>query len=325
MPAINYTATRFPPAYHPQLAGRQSLNATWAELVWSAISVGRGELLHLFRHGPFSAFEMVYRAALLYANLCETPANTLTRSSAYDGLDPSEKSAISYFMGLTLSKLLADKLLDVPWLMHLDVYRAELQPHAFYGRSRPDLVGQNSAGQWIAIESKGRTNDFDEKALERAKEQVENLASIQGVAPTLRVALLAYFSDGVLECAIDDPDRRKTDAEEPIHIPLTKERLLEGYYRPFREWLREAPNIRTEEISNRRYRIGYMPEVDVSVGVNEDLLAQDSLAPDHIEGQASPRERSSTDHQYEGPDGLLVRVGPLWSETNMRQQPQERN
>src|SRR5688500_5816132 len=98
MPTITYNASRFRPAYHPQLAGRNALDFTWAELVWSAISVGRRELLHLFRYGPFSAFEIVYRTAVLYANLCETPASGLTRSSAYNGLDPSEKSAISYFM-----------------------------------------------------------------------------------------------------------------------------------------------------------------------------------------------------------------------------------
>ncbi len=63
-----------------------------------------------------------------------------------------------------------------------------------------------------------------------------------------------------------------------------------------------------------------MPEVDVSVGVADDLLA-----PDHIETEVRPRERSTTETQYEGPDGLLVRVGPLWSEPNMRQQPQERH
>jgi hypothetical protein len=75
----------------------------------------------------------------------------------YDGLDPSEKSAVSYFVGLTVAKLLAHRLLDVPWLMHLDVYRRDLQP-VLHGGGKPDLVGQNGAGQWVAIESKGRTH-----------------------------------------------------------------------------------------------------------------------------------------------------------------------
>ena len=320
MPIVRYNATNFPTAYHPGLAGSHSLSFTWAELVWSAISVGRAELLHLFRYGPFSAFEMVYRAAILYANLNQTNANRLRRSSAYDGLDPSEKSAISYFMGLTLSKLFADKLLDVPWLMHLDVYRAQLDPALLAGSSRPDLVGQNSSGQWIAIESKGRTNDFDQAALSRAKEQVESLSTIGGVAPTLRIALLAYFDEGRLACAVDDPDEHdKRDFKEIPDIPLTREKLIEGYYRPFREWVREAPNIEIEEINNRRYRVGYMPEVDVSIGIEDELLVETAA-----EAPQGLRRRESTENEYQAPDGLLVRVGELWSETNMRQEPQER-
>ena len=105
MPVITYNASNFPAAYHPQLAGRRLLSFTMADLVWAAISVGRAELLHLLRYGPFSIFEIVYRAAMLFANLQETTANTFRRSSAYDGLDPSEKSAISYFLGMTLAKL----------------------------------------------------------------------------------------------------------------------------------------------------------------------------------------------------------------------------
>lgn len=76
------------------------------------------------------------------------------------------------------------------------------------GNSRPDLVGQNVNGDWIAVESKGRTNDLDQVALDCAKEQVENLSTIGGVAPVLRIALLAYFEDGTLACALDDHENR---------------------------------------------------------------------------------------------------------------------
>src|SRR5687767_5554365 len=101
MPRMTYRAANFPAAAGAHLAGLHTLTFTWAELLWAAISVGRAELLHLMRYGPFSAFEIVYRAAILFANLRETGAAQLERSEAYDGLDPSEKGAVSYFMGLT--------------------------------------------------------------------------------------------------------------------------------------------------------------------------------------------------------------------------------
>src|SRR5687767_4042942 len=122
MPKLHYNATNFPAALGASLKGSKTVSFPWEELVWAAISVGRAELFHILRHGPFSAFEIIYRAAIVYANLRETGTGELARSKAYEGLDPSEKGAISYFMGLTLAKLLSEKLLDVPWLMHLDVY-----------------------------------------------------------------------------------------------------------------------------------------------------------------------------------------------------------
>ena len=152
MPQLTYDASNFPASYGPLLAGPHSLSFTWPDLLWAAISAGRGELAHLFRHGPFSNFEIVYRAAIIFSNLCETASGAIRRSAAYDGLDPSEKGAISYFVGLTIAKLFVGMQLDVPWLMHLDVYRLQLQP-VLHGSSRPDLVGCNVAGDWIVVEA----------------------------------------------------------------------------------------------------------------------------------------------------------------------------
>src|SRR3712207_7091622 len=46
----------------------------------------------------------------------------------------------SYFLGLTFAKLFAEQYLNVPWLMHLDVYRDSLQPYSVNSSARPDLV-----------------------------------------------------------------------------------------------------------------------------------------------------------------------------------------
>src|SRR5260370_3423310 len=150
MPNIAYNATNFPPSYGPSLAGENSLNVSWSQVVWAAISVGKAQLQNLAQYGVFSAFEMTYRIAIVYANLRETVQGTLRRSSAYNGLDPSEKGAISYFLGLTMAKLLAGQLLEVPWLMHLDVYRQQLAP-VLAVNSRPDLVGLTTAREWAAL------------------------------------------------------------------------------------------------------------------------------------------------------------------------------
>jgi hypothetical protein len=177
VPTIEYVAENFPAAYGAPLAGEHALTTSIPALVWAAISVCKRQLGHLTLHGLYSLFEMIYRAAIIFANLREGPDGTILRSSAYRGLDPSEKGAISYFIGLTLAKLFAHDLLGVPWLMHLDVYRQQLQP-VLVGNEKPDLVGLNANNDWVVVEAKGRTNDYSETALVKAKSQSQQLATI---------------------------------------------------------------------------------------------------------------------------------------------------
>lgn len=315
MPTIPYNATDFPASYGPLLAGGNLLEVSWAQVVWAAVSVGKAQLQNLSQYGVYSAFEMVYRTALVYGNLRETTQRTLVRSSAYDGLDPSEKGAISYFLGLTMAKLFAGDLLSVPWLMHLDVYRQVLQP-VLAGTSRPDLVGLTTAGQWAVMEAKGRTNGFIGSVLQDAKNQTLELTTIQGITPTLRVAALTYFdAAGRLEVAISDP---RDEQKKLPDLPLTQELILNTYYRPLDSWMREVARVEKEILGNDPYRVANLPDVDISVGLPDRL-------PDlgGLESGLHVQRRGSAD-EFVGPDRLFVRLGSAWSPENMRLEPQER-
>src|SRR5689334_2089708 len=125
MPSVDLRVQNFAAVAGPP-NGRSAWDLSWPKLVWAAITVGRGSLAHVVQHGQFSMFEIVYRSAILYANLLERPDGYFGRSQAYDGLDPSEKGAISYFLGLTLTKAFAEQMLRIPWLMHVDVYRPRI-------------------------------------------------------------------------------------------------------------------------------------------------------------------------------------------------------
>jgi hypothetical protein len=57
---------------------------------------------------------------------------------------------VSYFLGLTMCKLFAAKLLDTPWLRHLDIYGDRYRV-LLTGRSRPDLFGLSTTSrEWTA-------------------------------------------------------------------------------------------------------------------------------------------------------------------------------
>lgn len=112
----------------------------------AALTVGKANFNHVVRYKRYSMFEIIFRVAIIYSNLVQGMVNSLSRSETYDALDPSEKSAISYFLGLAFAKLFADAYLNVPWLMHLDVYRDRLRPYSVSSGSRPDLVGLDTNG-----------------------------------------------------------------------------------------------------------------------------------------------------------------------------------
>ncbi len=316
MPRVAYTAAGFPA---PFLAvnGAADLQLGWPLLVWAAISVGKAELLHITRYGQFSLFEIAYRGAMIFANLVEDGAGRFARSAAYDGLDPSEKGAISYFLGLTIAKAFAENLLQVPWLMHLDVYRDELRV-VLKGKSRPDLVGQTAAREWIAIESKGRSNSFDAEALDRAKSQAGMLGSVDGQVPAALAGMVTYFGDNQLQLTVSDPPPR--DRHERVHLPLTRSKLLAGYYRPFRAWLEGEPQAHAIERGDTTYVVAQVDSVDLTVGLAMDFRA-DKLPQSDIEARRPSHGLS----YYAGSDGILVEVGPLWSLENMRREPQERS
>src|SRR5207245_4150339 len=110
---------------------------------------------------------------------------------------------------------------------------------------RPDLVGQTVDGDWIGIESKGRTRGHDPQALARAKEQAGMLESVDGETPSLLIGMVTHFGDGQLQLIASDPPAR--DRRDRVRLPLSRTRLLHAYYRPFQTWLESEPQTRTIE------------------------------------------------------------------------------
>lgn len=317
MPLIQYTPQDFAAHHGSHLQQSQDFNLSWAELIWAAISVGRAELFHIIRHGDYSLFEICYRVAILFANLRELDSGRVTRSAAYDGLDPTEKGAISYFLGMTLTKAAVHRLCDVPWLMHLDVYRADLAAALGDDHSRPDLVGRDQSGRWVVVESKGRTNSFDGQALMRAKQQAQKVISIGGQAPHLAIGALLHFDGDVLQLHLRDPE---PDLKAQISLPLTSESFFEGYYRPFRAWLQRDPARRRVRVGERTFIEAPIEQLDLAVGLDEALVSLPETERTKVEIEV----REESENAFVGADGILVRTGPLWSSNNMRKEPQER-
>ena len=229
---ITYNSYNFPTRFGPTFHGSNQLQFTIQELMWSAITVGRANFIDVLSNGIYSEYEILYRASILVANIAQR-GTFLVKSSAYEHLDPSEKGAVSYFLGLTFTKLLSAKLLNIPWLLHIDIYRNQFYSNgqAFrFGssRSRPDLIGLDNQRLWSIMESKGRTNNMQASLLASAKNQTRNLRRIGSEYPSLRVAVVTHFTNGQLKVDWSDPEGYNEDC---FDIETNSEEFLANYYK----------------------------------------------------------------------------------------------
>lgn len=197
---IAYNASNFPvtPGFVPT-NGDSFLSCSWNDLVWAAITTGKPENTFLFLHRWHSFAEMIVRTYSIYANLLEKK-DRIHRSQLFENLDPTEKGATSYFLGMVVAKLFATKLFNIPWVFHVSMASSLNHTVSFskFSKSQPDLIGFSNSKGWLIFETKGRTNGFDQIALKSAKRQTQMINSINGVSPFLRVAMQMYFNKSQL-------------------------------------------------------------------------------------------------------------------------------
>jgi hypothetical protein len=209
--------------------GRSTLTIWPEKLFWAAVTVGRANILDVLAHGLYSEYEIIYRVSIVLANLVRTGNNQLRKSPAFTHLDPSEKGAISYFLGMTMSKLFASELLHVPWMLHFDVYEDSLNAVRPAGsRDKPDMIGRGRGGDWLIMESKGRSNGLTPDLLTAGKRQTQSVRTVAGQTPHWRIAAVTHFGGGTLTYDWADPDDFDQDA---FDLKTTAEEFLSLYYK----------------------------------------------------------------------------------------------
>jgi hypothetical protein len=322
VPSIQYYAEHFGSHWGSQLQGWQTLNVDWRDIIWAAISVGKMSYSDLFTHGQFSVDDIRSREFLVYANLMGNGVH-VCRSPLYETLDPSEKSAVSYFIGMMSAKIVGMYLLDTPWLVHLEKIRS-LYNIRLIGTSKPDLIGENKNGDWIIVEAKGRTNGFSQDAIDKAKKQTRQVRNISGQLPMLRVAVESYFGSN-LNIHICDPKDYDDDA---IDIPLESNQFFGSYYKPFLSLM--DYRSRKQQIGNDIFLFSDEESLGLSIGLNAEVF---QLAKDGKVELQKLKQLSSTITGLKVidsreiifyPDGIAIKCDERWSEKSMKLDPRER-
>lgn len=313
---IRYEAEGFPGGTVSN--GTNELVVTWDDILWAAVTAGCPNRYYVFRHGVFSGFEAIFRWSLIRMALEQSGSNVvrLRRTNVAKTLDPTEKGAVNYFIGMTFCKLFAAKLLNTPWLLHLDVFRAQLNA-ALLGRSRPDLVGREHqlAVRWHAFECKGRSIPPDSNTKSEAKMQAQRLVSVNGINCSLHIGAITYFKRDALNFYWRDPS---SEERSTIKIPFTGD-AWRYYYTPIMEMMRLG---REAGMSDRPTLIR-IDELDVEVGIHRSIAAL--LLNEQWEEAQQAAIEAATDIREAGyqPDGLLVKAGSSWSEGFTEQSTRE--
>lgn len=249
-----------------------NLPVSLARLIWGAITVGATPIS--LGAPPRPLVELCWRAALAMASIEEdSSSNRWIKTDAYWRLDPSEKSAVSYFLGMTQAKITSEMLLGVPHLVHLDAILA-LRGRST-NQSRPDFVGMDLASMTytIGLEAKGRTHDRTDDVRLRAKEQASLLPNIIGTTSNLRVASIAYFGDSYHWGAyLEDPVGPYEELE-----PMTPGTLMIAYYRPLVSALITAGI--EESQSDEIMVFARVPEVDLTLGLPRRVVSALTAVP----------------------------------------------
>ena len=263
---IPYEVEDFPTGSIPNRSGE--LSVTWDDILWAAVTVGRPNRHYVFRHGEASIYEAIFRFSLVRMALEQSSpiGYRLRKTDAAKTLDPTEKGAVNYFLGMVFCKLFADKLLNTPWLLHLDVWRQNLRG-VLSGRSRPDLVGMERGGSraWHAFECKGRISNPDKAVKKKAKDQAQRLVSVRGRGCQLHIGAITYFKGDTLNFYWRDP---VPENSKKIEIPYS-DSDLQYYYRPILDLIHTEPeqfSLMKEEpllidIKHEDLKIGIHPEV----------------------------------------------------------------
>lgn len=289
--------------------GYAELSVKWDDVLWAAVTVGRPNRHYVFRHGAASMYEALFRWSLVRMALEQSGPSgyRLRRTTAAKTLDPTEKGAVNYFLGMMVCKLFAARLLNTPWLLHLDVFRPMLNP-VLTGRSRPDLVGRvQGMAQWHAFECKGRVSPPESTAKSKAKAQAQRLVSVNGTPCTLHVGALTYFRGDSLHFYWRDPP---PENGRGIDVRMNGD-AWRHYYEPVLDAIRASDPDAPRRDQDTLVAI---KGADISVGIHPVIAEYLNNRQWERAQQAASEAADSIAGEGYQPDGLKVVAGESWAQ-----------
>ncbi|MEQ9745491.1 hypothetical protein ABRQ05_14430 [Pectobacterium actinidiae] len=278
MPQIFYKSSDYKNNHgHINSNGEAILNCRKIDLYRSMITVGNPSFISKQKIKDYGLARTIYSSVIekigvVFENIM-SDRDGMRLHPIYHGHVSDKKRIVSYNLGMAFAKFYAEKLLDIPSLVHVESLKA-LGTIEFIdaeeGRGRePDLVGQCLNGDWHVFEAKGMSiNQLNAKILS-AKEQVQRVGSIDGIPPQTLNACATYFNDERILTYLVDPESKKEK-----RYRIKRDKFLDMSYKPiflFEDALNRKLELRVED-GFRYYAINLEAKgVNLTVGIEEEI------------------------------------------------------
>jgi hypothetical protein len=236
---------------------------------------------------------------------------SLFATSVYDEMVPSDKASISYWLGMGLAQLMAEREMAVDCLLHVDplikLGHVSLTPTPAGRRVKGDLVGQDQSGDWHVFEAKGRYGSPG-GAGSTAKSQARSITSAFGTPPATNCASVSVVDTTRVKVELHDPPADRS--APPTHIDGNVGSCSAAHYELLSRYLDEAGYGRESVLGSTFETAAVFPcTADVRVGIAEDIRIALRKGvrqnPDLVHWR---RSTESAEDWTVGPDGIALFV-----------------
>lgn len=238
----------------------------------------------------------------------------LKKSTKTMYLDSSEKSMISYYMGMFFTKMISKKLYDVDYLANLNMIEGEDGSYMDYFKAkwRPDMIGYKVAEDaWSVWEAKGGSNRRA-PALKLGCQQAGEIQTINGTVPETAAVCMTYYDHGYLTAII-----KNAKADEGVLLKIDKKNYYKAYYEGIRQLFLEFGHTMKWEYGNVEVQIDvpYFHEEEkrgqirtIKVGLSESLF-QKIMKEKYEEIESIDRVpiNKYQDDRFVGGDGVYIK------------------
>ena len=331
MPSIECEYYNTPGDYKlrsPEVSKKSTITFTKSQVAWAAVAMGK-----IGRYKP-SKKEVVFNKALIGMSL-DMSGGTMRMSDEYKSSESSIKGAISFFLGMTFTRIVARKKYNIRHLMHLRDPRLKVESTSGL---HPDYFGITKSNAPMLFEAKGITSRYlADDSIDHAKDQLGAVKKVTWNGHEFdkkdikRHAIVLSFSGVDAQLADVDPNPGKFSETD---LAINSDIAILLYYADLYEMIlngKEYIEKYGEASNEKEYHCIKLEGLAIGIvdSVWKELKKKDSYVKKIAKGEDLPKDKNNPiegaytiidklldkipaekdeENVFAGDDGILVKI-----------------